>query len=289
MRPWKARKCDARSVLLGAAGILAVITPVRLLESQAPAGKPSFEVASVKPSSAGDNRVAIRAQPGGRYTATNATLKMVIGSAYRIRDYQISGGPSWIATDRWNIEGKAEEGSIPPGTGPPDPSVPDPLMLMVQSLLEDRFQLKAHRESRDAPVYELAVAKTGPKMKLSANQEPVVFGPHVPQGGGPPRGMMRLNPRTGNLEGNGVPIATLAQILSEQAISGRPVIDKTGLKGLYDFTLEWVPEAGLAAPGISEPAAAACRQFKAFTIYRHSRAAWTEAGIRQGDQRVFGH
>jgi hypothetical protein len=73
-------------VLLGAAGILAVIAPAGLLESQAPAGKPSFEVASVKPSAAGDNRVAIRAQPGGRYTVANATLKMVIGNAYRIRD-----------------------------------------------------------------------------------------------------------------------------------------------------------------------------------------------------------
>jgi uncharacterized protein (TIGR03435 family) len=63
---------------------------------------------------------------------------------------------------------------------------------------------------------------------------------------------MRLNPAIGSLEGNRVSIATLAQLLSEQAISGRPVIDKTGLKGLYDFALEWTPEAGPAAPVIAK-------------------------------------
>ncbi len=94
-------------------GIFAVIAPVHPLQCQAPASKPSFEVASVKPSTAGDNRVGIQIQPGGRYTVTNATLKMIIVSAYNVRDYQISDGPGWITTDRWNIEGQAEEGSIP--------------------------------------------------------------------------------------------------------------------------------------------------------------------------------
>jgi uncharacterized protein (TIGR03435 family) len=253
MPPWNARKSVARYAPLGAAGILAAITPVCLLESQAPPSKPSFEVTSVKPSAAGDNRVAMRVQPGGLYVVTNATLKMVMVSAYGVRDYQISGGPSWIATARWNIEGKAAEGSIPPRAGPADPSVPDPLMLMAQSLLEDRFQLRTHRETHEAPVYELIVAKTGHRMKFSGDQEPVVFSPDLPHRGGPPRGMMRLNLR-GELEGNGVSVAQLAQMLSEQAISGRPVIDKTGLKGLYDFKLEWTPEVGPAAPGISEPA-----------------------------------
>jgi uncharacterized protein (TIGR03435 family) len=242
MKPWK-------GMLLGAVGI-AVIATVPPLECQAPSSKPSFEVASVKPSTAGDNRVAMRIQPGGRFIVTNATLKMIIVSAYNVRDYQISGGPGWITTDRWNIEGKAEEGSIPARTGPPDPTVPDPLMLMTQSLLEDRFQLKMHRETREAPIYELVLAKAGSKMKLSANQEPVATTPDAPQRGGPPPGMMRLNPG-GNLEGNGVAISLLARMLSEQPITGRPVIDKTGLKGLYDFMLEWTPEAVM--PGLPAP------------------------------------
>src|SRR3989442_10680142 len=80
--------------------------------------KPSFEVATIKPSASGDNRIAILGQPGGRFVANNATLKMLMGAAWRVRDFQISGGPNWTATDRWNIEAKAEEGSIPPPAGP---------------------------------------------------------------------------------------------------------------------------------------------------------------------------
>src|SRR5437588_3226492 len=132
--------------------------------------KPSFEVATVKPSASGDNRIAILTQPGGRFVASNATLKMLMGVAYRVRDFQISGGPNWVATDRWNIEARAEEGSIPPPAGPPDPTVPNPLMLMVQSIIEDRFQLKMHRETRELPVYELGVAQGRTKLKLSEAQ-----------------------------------------------------------------------------------------------------------------------
>src|SRR5207253_9041817 len=174
--------------------------------------KPSFEVATVKPSVSGDNRIAILGQPGGRFVANNAILKMLMGTAWRVRDFQISGGPSWAGTDRWNIEAKAEAGSIPPLTGPPDPTVIPPLMLMVQSLIEDRFQLKMHRETKELPVYELVVAKGGPKIKPSEDQSPFrppergAPPPPPPQRGGPiPRGGMRMG--RGDLEATGVPIA----------------------------------------------------------------------------------
>jgi uncharacterized protein (TIGR03435 family) len=143
----------------------------------------------------------------------------------------------------------------------PDPVIPGHAMpLMVQSLLEDRFRLKVHRETREVPVYELMFAKAGnagPKLKLSADQGPVEDGalPQPGPGGPAPRGSLRLNPERGYLEGNGIPVAELAHILSEQGVLSRPVIDKTELKGLYDFKLEWTPEPGLGtvASGVSEP------------------------------------
>jgi uncharacterized protein (TIGR03435 family) len=238
--------------------VLVVVTAIPIFSQQTAGTKPAFEVATIKPSTSADNRIMIMGQPGGRFTVTNATLKMVMGVAYRVRDFQISGGPSWITTDRWNIEAKAEEGSIPPLTGPPDPTVPNPLTLMVQSLIEDRFQLKMHRETKELPVYELLVGKSGSKMKLSADQSPAKPPergsplPPPPQRGGPmPRGAMRVG--RGALEANGVLITNLVAALSQQL--GRTLIDKTDLKGFYDIKLEWTPEIGQGpvVPGGPEP------------------------------------
>ena len=239
--------------------VLAAVVIAIPLFSQGPAGtRPSFEVATVKPSGSGDNRISIMAQPGGRFTVNNATLKMVIAVAYRVRDFQISGGPAWTGTDRWNIEAKAEDGSIPQLTPPFDATAPNPLMLMVQSLLEDRFQLKMHREGKEMPVYELAIARGGPKIKLSEDQSPMAPPergappPPRPQRGGPlPRGMMGMG--RGSIEASGVPMANFIQGLSQQL--GRPVVDKTGLKGFYDIKLQWTPElgVGMGKPGDPGP------------------------------------
>jgi uncharacterized protein (TIGR03435 family) len=118
-------------------GVAAIAIPIF---SQAPTGaKPSFEVASVKPNTSGDNRIAIMGSPGGRLTVTGASFRMLVTYAFRVRDFQVSGGPNWMTTDRWDVEARAEEGSVPPPTGPPDPNVPDPMALRMQSLLEDRF------------------------------------------------------------------------------------------------------------------------------------------------------
>jgi uncharacterized protein (TIGR03435 family) len=153
---------------------LAVITTaaIPLLSQTPPTQKPSFEVASIKPSDPGNTRFAIVGQPGGRLIVTGASLKGLIALAYAVRDFQISGGPNWITTDRWDIEARAEEGTVPPPSGPPDPNRPNPLALRLQVLLQDRFQLKLHRETREMPVFEMTVAKGGPKVKLSDDQSP---------------------------------------------------------------------------------------------------------------------
>jgi len=243
-------------------GIAVVAIPIF---SQAPGGsRPSFEVATVKPGDPGQRGSSIMNQPGGRLVIRGMPLLGLITFAYRVRTFQVSGGPGWISTDRWDMEARAEEGSIPPQTGIPDPNTPDPMALRLQSLLEDRFQLKIHRETKDFPIYELSIAKGGSKMKLSEDQTPY----KPPERGAPPPPPMqpggtmpRFSFRTGrgSMEAVAMDIANIVQSFSSQL--GRTVVDKTGLKGLYDLKLQWTPDApvqggpgGLAGPGGPEAA-----------------------------------
>jgi uncharacterized protein (TIGR03435 family) len=151
--------------------------------------------------------------------------------------------------DRFDIEAKTEQAG-------PGPIPRDKLQPMLQSLLEDRFQLKAHWEMRDTPVYLLTVAKGGPKLKLSEDQSD----PNTPQ---PPdipieqrRGMMRR--AEDSWIGNAVRVSELAGFLSGQ--TGRPVLNKTDLDGLFDFKMHWVlppiPAPGVpAGPDVTPPTA----------------------------------
>lgn len=177
----------------------------------------TFEVATIKPNASNDNRVMLRMQPGGRFVASGVTLKMLIGEAYNVREFQITNAPGWVSAERYDINAKAE--------GAPDRMTPDQLRPMIKALLEDRFQLKTHNETKEMPVYELVVGKNGPKLTANA---------------GEPGPMIRMG--RGQLNGKKVSMTMLARQLSQQL--GRTVIDKTDLKGEYDFTLEWTPEPG---------------------------------------------
>lgn len=243
------------SLIIGPAG------PLRAqAEPQAQAAAPplSFEVASIKPSEAEANMIRIGASPGGRWTASGITLRILIQQAYDMRDYQISGTPGWASTDRYDIVAKAEN---------PNPTR-EQIREMLRSLLAERFKMKAHLETKELPIYALVVGKGGHKLKLSEIQ-PVKEGapPDAPKttghmtggagagvsagsgaGGGVSAGtadsvkrgaqMMRMG--RGQLNAQGVAIAGLVGMLAQQL--GRPVIDKTDLKGNYDFDLEWTPD-----------------------------------------------
>lgn len=229
--------------------ILAALLITAAFTANAQSTRPQFEVASVKPSAA-NIPPSFQAEPGGRFLVAGP-FKLMLALAYSIRDYQIAGGPSWIASDRWEIQARAPEGSIPPGLASPGPATPNhPLLLMLQSLLEDRFQLKMQRETREEPVYELTVAKNGPKMTLSSDQKPpeILAGPTsadpIPRG--------RITMRGTTLGANAIPIAALVSVFAD--ITKRPIINKTGLTGLYDVKLEWSPEPGLAANQNGQPA-----------------------------------
>ena len=187
--------------------------------------KKVFDVASIKPNTANDNRFMLRRPENGSFRATGVTLKMLIMSAYDVQAFQVSGGPSWIATEPWDIQAKAEDapaGFMPRGQ----------FDEMLRALLEDRFQLKVNRETKDLPVYELVVAKGGSKLK--------------PHSGDPPKPEDRMRTGFGSMRFQDGPLALLAYQLSLQL--GRAVTDKTGLTGRYDFTLDWAPEPGQGGP-----------------------------------------
>src|SRR5215510_13226363 len=126
-----------RHMLPAIVAIVGVAIPV--LSQVAGTPRPSFEVASIKPNNSGDNRIMFRNFGGGRFTTVGATLKMLIQTAYRIRELQISGGPGWISSDRFDMEAKAENVSD---------MTPERMPLMLQRLLEVRFQQTATTETK---------------------------------------------------------------------------------------------------------------------------------------------
>jgi bla regulator protein blaR1 len=185
-----------------------------------PAPPSVFTVASIKPTAVDDDSFAYRALPGGQLMAMGVTLKFLIIQAYQVRAFQISGGPGWVGTERWDIQAKPEgiQGRLSSAQE----------TVMVRALLEDRFQLKVHRETKEMPIYAMVVAKDGPKLTAA---DPSVHGGRTPPGA---------------WDLKNVNTADLAKHLSEQL--WRTVIDRTGLSGNYDIRLEWTPERGEGGP-----------------------------------------
>jgi len=189
--------------------------------------RPEFEVASIKPApppSGNQLRVFMGGDPG-RVNMNNLSLRDMMRLAYQVKDYQISG-PDWMNSMRFNVVA-----TIPPGT--PKGDIP----LMWQSLLADRFKLELHRDKKELPVYVLLVGKGGPKLKKSENQDDSPG----PAGGAPiPGGRGRVMMGRGRLTANRSTVSGFAETLSRQM--DRPVVDETGISGLYDITLEWTPD-----------------------------------------------
>lgn len=219
---------------------LAVLTAVGLC-GQSGTKPLTFEVASIKPSGADFHRVMIQIQPGGGLRTSGTTLKMLLSQAYDVREFQISGGPGWINTERYDIMAKAEDAAVSDNaddlrkmTDEQRRTVGEQMRERLRALLAERFQLTIHRETKEQSVYALVVAKGGPKLQQSEAKE-----------GTGPRGMMRMG--RGEFSGQGVALQMLTQSLSSQL--GRPVIDQTGLKGNFDFKLEWTPDPGQSGGG----------------------------------------
>ncbi len=220
--------------------ILAVFTSGSLAQSAAPRPKfDAFEVATLKPvdPDTGSGRY-IKMEGTNRFVEKAYTLKLLIAAAYDLNPKTISGGPAWITSDHYDIL------AVTPGEILPNH---DEQMTMLRSLLADRFKLTFHREQKEFSIYELEVAKGGPKLKESKSQanDPVVVGPGV------------VYPQRIVLPGRNATMRSFVSLL-QRAILDRPVVDKTGLTGRYDFDLEWAPDEtqfGGDVPAASDAAA----------------------------------
>ena len=240
--------------ILSAAVVLMAIAAVRGQQPESPTRGPAFEVASVKPNQSGGLAIQINNPGSDRFTATNIPLRDLIRFAYDVQDIRLTGGPDWIRSDRFDIVAKAEQPFPAWGTAGP----PMPLLLMVRTLLGERFGLVVHQETRELPVYALVVAredrKFGPDINPSKldceNQAQTRRGgpPPIPANPDQPTCGMRIAP--GRMVIGGAPMSQLATVLSN--FVQRVVIDRTQLAGTFDFRLSWTPDRipqGAPPPG----------------------------------------
>jgi bla regulator protein BlaR1 len=248
-----------RKLLLAGIGIAALAGPlifgvvnvprIRAQSAQTSgAPVPSFEVVSIKPNHSGDARSFVRLQPG-RFTATAVPTKMLIQFAYDSQDFQLSGGPGWINSEKYDIDAKEEDSAAQALQKLSQFEQMSQIQLMVRSLLADRFKLKISFETKDAAVYALVVANGGPKLSR-ATATPADTNGSTPQVQAPQGPRIGITGR-GQITASGVPISMLAQVLSRQL--GRQVVDKTGLNGNYDFTLQWTPDESQSLGGPEGP------------------------------------
>jgi uncharacterized protein (TIGR03435 family) len=212
--------------------------------AQSPAG-PAFEVVSVKP--ANPDAVGASMPPvGGRYTASNVSLRTLVQIAYAVSDFQIDGGPEWQTSRRFDIQARATE----PVAGL------EAMLPMLKTLLADRFQLKVHTEAREMPIYALVVARDDQRLPATitrstadcstaaqdladaTGKNPATVSERLQAGQGLPCAIMPAPARaTGSMtmRANAALMADLVRFLTP--FTGRMVQDRTGLSGRYNWEL----------------------------------------------------
>jgi uncharacterized protein (TIGR03435 family) len=218
--------------------------------------RPSFAVASIRPSQP-DNNIARRDFRADSFTAEAMTLKQIISYAYGLSfDLELSGGPAWIRTDKFDIEAKPEETETATLSKLSHDDLDEQMRFRVQSLLAERFKLTLSFERRDLPVYKLVVAKGGLKCAKVAAKTPLAALP-------PPRFHWAALPPPPPPANYTLPTPSEARALTqamhmrtqywpfwlvvtalghEPELGGRPVIDNTGLEGSYDCEASWSRE-----------------------------------------------
>jgi bla regulator protein blaR1 len=227
----------ARKLLLTVAAALAIALPVTFGLFNATPGNaqgqtetatlsaPAYSSVSIKPSAMvnGDNRFRIMfSLKDGSFVAREVTLQRLIQIAYHVQDSQISGGPDWLNTARFDVDAKLDPSFVAAVHQPISDHKNFDDQAMLKSLLASEFKLATHSEARTVAAYDLVIDENGTKLQASGNETR----------------MMQLG--RGELTSSGAPLEILAAQLSSRL--GRPVVDKTGLKGSYAFTLHWTPD-----------------------------------------------
>jgi uncharacterized protein (TIGR03435 family) len=190
-----------------------------------PAAQPplQFEVASIKPHRfAGNEPSDRRIFPGGRFVATATTVRTLLRIAFGADDNRMSGAPGWIDNETFDINATTADHA--------EVKNPQQFQQLILALLEDRFQLKFHREQKEGSVYWLELekpGKLGPALKPSTPESQLNMSTN-------------FNGSRTVMKASKVSMADAAAALGRQA--GHPVEDHTDLKGSYDFAIEWAPE-----------------------------------------------
>ena len=254
-----------RRAMLTGVVVLALILPIgfgavrgqsAISNSETPKPQPShdilqFDVVSIKPTPSNVNKtLPLRLPPDG-ISFHGVPVSMVLRTAFGLEDDRILGVPSWANTKRYDIEAKV---------APEDAPMLGKLNAedrrdMLIPVLTQRFHLRYHHETRELPMYDLVVAKGGPKLtKVEQLPPPGLAGFPLDQDqpGRPANQHYNIMIRPGHVEANSAPVSVLVYPLSQ--FLGRTVVDKTGLTGSYNFTLQWTPDnapppqGGVGAP-----------------------------------------
>lgn len=232
-----------RCIVFALVGSLAPLCGSQVLASSSP----RFIVATIKPSdpNKADAGGSVGFAPSGSFVAKSQSLKEIIefvqDFGYYNVDQRVVGGPKWLGSSRFDIVAKCDEGTMHAFAKMPLKQQLRTQQIMVQALLVDRFKLRTHLELRRFPVYALVQAKGGSKMKLSGK----IGEDELGDTNGPP----------GNWKATSVTMKVLANELSSlPEIGGKIVIDRTGLKGNFDFVIKWTPDLtmGAAPPGVDD-------------------------------------
>ena len=190
-------------------------------QPMAPDAHPGFDVATIKPSDL-EAPDTSDGEMGHRVVMSRTTVRFLIAFAYDLHEKQILDGPDWIASEKFDFAGVSDT--------PGDPSLQQ-LKGMFQKLLADRFALTFRREPREMPAYVVTVARDGSKLERSKDDS------H----GAPSLLMQPGFPKVAALKGRNLSMTEFAQLM-QSGILDRPVVDKTGLVGRYDFLLRWTPD-----------------------------------------------
>ena len=192
----------------------------------APAQRPVFEVASIKPGNPESRLLRSLITAGGNLRAENVTLRTLIEDAYRMKPFQLTGGPRWIDQDKFEVLAKGDASATP-----------DQVRLMLQALLADRFYLALRRETRERPVFFLTV-KGQPKVTPSKEGTRQMVGTQTQRDG-----------TVNHVSFMDTSMAALADMLARQL--GQMVEDRTGLNGAFDFAFDATHEETESNPFIA--------------------------------------